>query len=84
LAARLSVCIDTLSQRHAGQAVLLFTHGGVLDILHRQASGKPLTTPRDFAIPNCAISWIEVGPGGCWTLLSWAERAHLDSTRDEL
>lgn len=83
LAARLDETCDAIVQRHAGEAVALFTHGGVLDILHRQASGKPLTTPRDFTIPNCAINWIEVA-NGCWTLLSWAEREHLTGARDEL
>ncbi len=83
LVARLDSTCDEIVQRHPGEAVALFTHGGVLDILHRQAAGKPLTTPRDFAIPNCAINWIEVA-NGCWTLLSWAERDHLAGTLDEL
>ncbi len=83
LAARISNTCEDIVRRHTGEAVALFTHGGVLDILHRQAAGKPLTTPRDFAIPNCAINWIEV-VNGCWTLLSWAERDHLAGTLDEL
>ena len=83
LVARLGSTCDEIVRRHPGQAVALFTHGGVLDILHRQASSKPLDTPRDFAIPNCGINWIEVF-NGCWTLLSWAERDHLDTARDEL
>jgi probable phosphoglycerate mutase len=83
LAARISSTCDDIVRRHSGAAVVLFTHGGVLDILHRQASGTPLTAPRDFAIPNCAINWFEVA-NGCWTLLSWAERGHLVESRDEL
>jgi len=83
LAARIGKTCEDIARRHAGEAVVLFTHGGVLDILHRQASGKPLTTPRDFSIPNCAINWIEV-VNGCWTLLSWAERGHLAGALDEL
>lgn len=83
LVARLGGTFDAIVRRHAGAAVAIFTHGGVLDILYRQASGQPLTAPRDFAIPNCGINWIEVAHG-CWTLLSWAERDHLAGTRDEL
>ncbi|MDP1525891.1 MAG: histidine phosphatase family protein [Rhodocyclaceae bacterium] len=82
-AMRLEQAFDEIVRRHVGQAVAIFTHGGVLDIVHRQASGKPLTTPRDFTIPNCGLNWCEVF-NGCWTLLSWAERDHLDGTRDEL
>jgi probable phosphoglycerate mutase len=83
LAARIGSTCDDIVRRHPGAAVVLFTHGGVLDILHRQASGQPLTAPRDFAIPNCAINWFEV-VNGCWTVLSWAERGHLVASRDEL
>lgn len=83
LIARLNSTFDEIVRRHAGAAVAIFTHGGVLDIVHRQASGSELTTPRDFGIPNCGISWIEVLHGH-WTLLSWGERAHLDQSLDEL
>jgi len=82
-AARLAAACDEIARRHTGGAVAIFTHGGVLDIIHRQAAGKPLDTPRDFTIPNCGINWCEVD-NGCWTLLSWAERDHLDGARDEL
>ncbi len=81
--ARLAAAFDAIVRRHAGEAVAIFTHGGVLDILHRQADGRPLDAPRDFAIPNCGINWIEVA-NGCWTLLSWAERGHLEGALDEL
>jgi 2,3-bisphosphoglycerate-dependent phosphoglycerate mutase len=81
--ARLAAAFDAIVRRHPGAAVAIFTHGGVLDIACRQASGRPLDAPRDFAIPNCGINWIEVADG-CWTLLSWAERGHLTGTHDEL
>jgi len=83
LAGRLAQAFDTIVRRHAGETVAIFTHGGVLDIAYRQAAGRALTTPRDFAIPNCGINWIEV-THGCWDLLSWAERTHLDQSLDEL
>jgi 2,3-bisphosphoglycerate-dependent phosphoglycerate mutase len=82
-AGRLAQAFDTIVRRHADETVAIFTHGGVLDIAYRQAAGTALTTPRDFAIPNCGINWIEI-VDGCWSLLSWAERAHLDRPRDEL
>jgi len=68
---------------HPGEQVLVFTHGGVLDILHRRASGKPLCAPRDFDIPNAALNWLEAGPER-WSILGWAERSHLDEALDEL
>ncbi|MDP1957298.1 MAG: histidine phosphatase family protein [Rhodocyclaceae bacterium] len=83
LAARLGLTFDTIAHRHAGEAVAIFTHGGVLDILYRRATGQPLHTPRDFTIPNTGINWIEV-VDGAWTVLSWAERDHLTGVLDEL
>jgi 2,3-bisphosphoglycerate-dependent phosphoglycerate mutase len=83
LAVRLNQIFDTIVRRHAGSAVAIFTHGGVLDILYRRAVGQPLHTPRDFAIPNTGINWIEAS-GDHWTLLSWAERGHLEVAQDEL
>lgn len=83
LALRLDAIFAALVHRHAGETVAIFTHGGVLDILYRRATGQPLHTPRDFAIPNTGINWIEVAGGG-WTVLSWAEREHLDAAREEL
>jgi probable phosphoglycerate mutase len=80
---RLSQAFDALVRRHGGETVAIFTHGGVLDIAYRQAAGQSLTAPRDFGIPNCGINWIDI-EAGCWTLLSWAERAHLDRPLDEL
>lgn len=83
LAERLGQAFDAIVHRHAGEAVAIFTHGGVLDILYRRAKGQPLHTPRDFTIPNTGINWIEV-VDGAWTILSWAERDHLTGVRDEL
>ena len=82
-AGRLAQTFDAIARRHPDETVAVFTHGGVLDIAYRQAAGRSLTAPRDFTIPNCGINWIEV-VAGCWDLLSWAERSHLDKSLDEL
>ena len=82
-AARLSAAFAALTARHPQASVAVFTHGGVLDIAYRQAVGQSLSAPRDFLIPNCGINWIEI-EAGCWTLLSWAEREHLQRGLDEL
>jgi probable phosphoglycerate mutase len=82
-AARVYRCLDAIVAAHAGSQVLVFTHGGVLDVLYRRAKGRPLAAPRDFEIPNAALNWLEVERGK-WTLLAWAERAHLAEALDEL
>ncbi len=82
-AERVYACVDAIVAAHAGGQVLLLTHGGVLDVLHRRASGCPLSARRDFEIPNAALNWLEV-EHGAWRLLSWADRSHLDEALDEL
>lgn len=82
-AARVLACVSGIAARHANENVLIVTHGGVLDVLHRHASGKLLTAPRDFGIPNAAINWMVVHQGK-WTLTQWADTRHLSETLDEL
>jgi probable phosphoglycerate mutase len=76
-------CVDGIVAAHPGGQVLVVTHGGVLDILHRRASGKPLAAPRDFDIPNAALNWIGI-EAGRWSVLAWADRSHLTESLDEL
>ena len=70
-----------IASRHAGQTVLAFTHGGVLDIVHRAAIGRALEAPRNFLLPNAAVNWLEHDDGH-WRLISWADCAHLESALD--
>lgn len=85
-AARIRDVLHRIAQAHRGGQVLVVTHGGVLDIAHRLATGKPLEAPRDFTIPNAALNWIEwngKAPDD-WTLLAWARQEHLSDALDEL
>src|SRR4051812_39238986 len=70
-------------QKHEGENLLLFTHGGVLEMVYRHATGRGLSTPRDFEIPNAAINRIEIGATG-WRVESWAEIGHLSVALDDL
>jgi probable phosphoglycerate mutase len=81
--ARALACVAEIAARHAGQAVLVFTHGGVLEMVHRHAHGSGLSAPRDFEIPNAALNWIEIGPGA-WRVRDWARVAHLGRALDDL
>uniref|UniRef100_A0ABX1MXE1 Histidine phosphatase family protein n=2 Tax=Aromatoleum buckelii TaxID=200254 RepID=A0ABX1MXE1_9RHOO len=85
-AARIHRALDRIAARHAGRQTLVVTHGGVLDIAHRLATGKALDAPRDFTIPNAALNWINwiEFDGRRWHLLAWADQAHLPAARDEL
>jgi len=82
-AARVMSGLDALAERHPGQSVLAFTHGGVLDIVYRAATGRALDAPRDFTLPNAALNWLERDAAG-WRLISWADCRHLDRALDEV
>ncbi|MBL8437133.1 MAG: histidine phosphatase family protein [Zoogloeaceae bacterium] len=82
-AQRIETALLALADRHRGESILLVTHGGVLDIVYRLATGKPLEAKRDFPIPNAALNWLGRMDGG-WQLIAWAGQAHLAASRDEL
>ena len=63
-------------QRHQDQTIAAISHGGVLDVLYRHATGRTLESRRDFDIPNCALNWF-LHDGQRWHLENWADRQHL-------
>jgi len=79
LAKRVEAAVREMTQHHAGQTIAAVTHGGVLDILYRKATGKPLHTPRDFNIPNCALNWFSFDGQGTdgWHLEAWDDHHYL-------
>jgi len=75
--------ISKIANKHEGQNILVFTHGGVLDKLYRFITGLPLSAQRDFGIPNAGLNRIERTATG-WQIRSWADVAHLESALDDL
>ena len=74
---------DELIERNRGRRLLVFTHGGVLEMLYRHATGRGLSTARDFEIPNAALNRLEFGPAG-WRVAAWADLSHLTQALDDL
>jgi probable phosphoglycerate mutase len=79
---RVLVFFRELLESRKGQNLLVFTHGGVLEILYRHATGRGLTTPRDFEIPNAALNRLTYN--GEWRIDAWADVHHLSVTLDDL
>ena len=80
---RALACVDSLVRKHPGENLLVFTHGGVLETIYRHATGRRLSTARDFELPNAAINRIEVDVQG-WRVGTWADIAHLSVALDDL
>lgn len=65
-----------LAHAHGGQRLVIVTHGGVLDILYRVATGLPLGGPRQCDIPNAGINRLRTD-GRHVDIVSWGEVEHL-------
>jgi probable phosphoglycerate mutase len=76
---RVSGIFTDLARRHAGERVVVMTHGGILDALYRFASGVPLGHPRDFPIFNASVNLVRCEDGR-WSIVRWGDISHL--TRD--
>jgi len=81
-AERVADGIDWLVRHHSGQTIAAVSHSGVLDVIYRRATGRPLHTPRDFVIPNCALNWFHFDGQG-WHLEAWGDRHHLNEVLTE-
>ena len=80
---RVMQTLAALASAHAGEQIVLVAHGGVLDLLHRAATGQDLQAPRTWQLGNAAVNrllWTQQG----LSLVGWADTAHLDDeTLDE-
>jgi probable phosphoglycerate mutase len=75
-AKRVEHAVDFMTRHHSKQVLAAVSHAGVLDIIYRKATGRPLHTPRDFVIPNCALNWFRFDGQG-WHLEAWDDHHHL-------
>jgi probable phosphoglycerate mutase len=74
--ARVIAAVQRLVAAHAGQTVVVVTHGGVLDMIYRTARSLGLSGPRQSEIPNAGVNRIRVRDGA-FDILAWADTRHL-------
>lgn len=75
-AGRVQEAVAYLTRQHPRQSIAVVSHAGALEIIYRKATGRPLHTPRDFVIPNCALNWFVFDEKG-WHLEAWDDHHHL-------
>lgn len=80
--ARVMDAVHRIAARHAGQTVMLVTHGGVLDMIWRTATGQGLAGPRQSDIPNAGMSRVQVTDDGV-QILQWADTRHLSDLPEQ-
>lgn len=74
--ARVMAAVRSLVQAHAGQTLVVVTHGGVLDMIYRTALALPLSGPRQSDIPNAGLNRVRI-EGEAINILNWADTQHL-------
>ncbi len=67
-----------LAAAHVGQHIAIFSHGGVMDVLYRAATGQTTQAPRTWTLHNAAINRLLWTPEGI-TLVGWGDVEHLQS-----
>ena len=74
--ARCVPAVAALAARHPGEAIAVVAHGGVLDCLHRAATGVALDAPRSWQLRNATINRLLFN-GERFVLVGWDDDAHL-------
>ncbi len=78
--ARTTAALQKIAADHAGQRVLVVTHGGVLGAVYRWLNGLPIASPHLIDIPNLGYNRIVVS-GGNWQIETWGDISHLSDYR---
>ena len=74
--ARSVACVERLAQAHPGQTVVVITHGGVLDCLHRASRRMSLQSAKTWTLGNAAINRLLYSEQG-FSLIGWNDDSHL-------
>jgi len=75
--------VRQLALQYRGARVVVFTHGGVLDMLWRAASNAPLSGPRTCDIPNTGINRLRWRDDDTLEIVQWADAAHLEGLPEQ-
>lgn len=74
---RVVTTVKTIAQAHPGKTVALAAHGGVMDMLYREATGQDLAAARTWQLGNAAINRL-LWNGEHLCLVGWNDTSHLD------
>lgn len=76
--ARTVATVGRLARAHRGECIALVTHGGVLDLLYREAARLALDAPRTWELGNTGINRL-LHNGEGLVLVGWGDVGHLDT-----
>lgn len=75
--------LNEIGAKHAGETIVVITHGGVLSGLFRHTFSIPFEAPRRFEFTNAGLN-VFIYEQGSWFLQTWGDLGHLanDPTDD--
>lgn len=76
---RVVAAVERLAQAHRGRCIVLVTHGGVLDLLYREATRLALNAPRTWQLANAGINRLLHASEGL-VLIGWGDVGHLEGS----
>ena len=79
---RVRQCLSALVAQYAGQHIVIASHGGVMDVLYREATGLDLQAPRTWQLGNASINRL-LWNGEHLSLVGWSDTSHLSAGLDE-
>jgi 2,3-bisphosphoglycerate-dependent phosphoglycerate mutase len=69
-------CLTEIASRHSGEALVVVTHGLVLDSLYRAAHGLDHGVQRPVPLINASLNLFEYG-SSTWRMVEWGDVSHL-------
>jgi 2,3-bisphosphoglycerate-dependent phosphoglycerate mutase len=79
---RVAQCLRRLAAQNPGKHLVIVSHGGVMDILYREATGLDLSAPRSWQLGNASINRV-LWNGEHLSLVGWSDTSHLNEDFNE-
>lgn len=77
---RIRLAFEKLALRYPGKNILVFAHGGVIDIAWRKACHLSLTAQRNTPILNTSINQFSIDKNLHWGSVHWGQTGHLETS----
>jgi 2,3-bisphosphoglycerate-dependent phosphoglycerate mutase len=77
---RVVQCLRRLGSQYAGKHIIVVGHGGVMDIIYRDATQIDLQAPRTWALGNASINRVLFN-GAHFSLVGWSDTSHLENDK---
>jgi 2,3-bisphosphoglycerate-dependent phosphoglycerate mutase len=79
---RVTQCLSQLVNQNTGKHIIVVSHGGVMDVIYREATGLDLQAPRTWQLGNASINRVLFN-GEHFSLVGWSDTSHLGTGLDE-